>query len=163
MPKAEPEVGLSLTPLFKKLNLKSHREIVVLAAPSTFEAELVRLAGVRVHRSADDINRIAFALAFVMTQQQLDAASRDLASKAEADAILWFAYPKSASKRYRCDFNRDTGWNVLGTAGWEAVRNVSIDEDWSAIRFRRTVHIKRFRRDASRATSPAEKARAARG
>jgi hypothetical protein len=53
------------------------------------------------------------------------------------DAILWMAYPKGTSKRYECEFNRDNGWDVLGRAGFEGVRQVAIDEDWSALRFRR--------------------------
>jgi len=30
-----------------------------------------------------------------------------------------------------------TGWNMLGHEGFEPVRMVAIDEDWSAKRFRR--------------------------
>jgi hypothetical protein len=51
------------------------------------------------------------------------------------------AYPKGSSKAYRCEFNRDTGWQALGAAGFEPVRQVSIDADWSALRFRRVARI----------------------
>ena len=43
---------------------------------------------------------------------------------------------------YKCDFNRDTGWSVLKSAGFDTVRAVAIDEDWSALRFRRAEFIK---------------------
>ena len=39
--------------------------------------------------------------------------------------------------------NCDSGWPVLGAAGFEPVRMVAIDADWSALRFRRVEHIKR--------------------
>lgn len=51
--------------------------------------------------------------------------------------LLWFAYPKSTSKRYTCEFNRDQGWEALRASGFDSVRQVAIDEDWSALRFRR--------------------------
>jgi hypothetical protein len=65
------------------------------------------------------------------------------------DAIVWFAYPKGTSKRYTCDFNRDTGWDVLGRLGFEPVRQVALDEDWSALRFRRAEFIQSLRRPPS--------------
>ena len=71
--------------------------------------------------------------------------------KAEGDAVVWFAYPKGTSKSYKCDFNRDSGWEPLGAAGFEGVRQVAIDEDWSALRFRRLGFIKTMKRDPKRA------------
>jgi hypothetical protein len=29
------------------------------------------------------------------------------------DAIVWFCYPKGSSKLYKCDFNRDNGWDEI--------------------------------------------------
>jgi hypothetical protein len=81
-------------------------------------------------------------LAFATTQTEVDALSQVLASKAEGDALLWFAYPKGTSKRYKCDFNRDTGWDAMRRHGFDTVRQVAIDEDWSALRFRRVNYIK---------------------
>jgi hypothetical protein len=51
----------------------------------------------------------SFVMAFAVTQP-------------EGDAIVWMAYPKGSSRTFRCEFNRDTGWAVLGAAGYEAVR-----------------------------------------
>ncbi|HNM27658.1 MAG TPA: hypothetical protein PKL15_19570, partial [Saprospiraceae bacterium] len=56
------------------------------------------------------------------------------------------AYPKGSSKTYRCEFNRDNGWQALGEVGYEPVRQVAIDEDWSALRFRRVEFIKTMTR-----------------
>ncbi|HEX3603933.1 MAG TPA: hypothetical protein VHU43_07555 [Steroidobacteraceae bacterium] len=132
-----------LTPLFKKLNLGMHREIVVLNAPDSFESELERLKGVKVARDPGKTKAVKFALAFATTQAQLDRASKTLAAAAEGDALLWFVYPKGTSKRYRCEFNRDSGWGVIRDAGFESVRMVAIDEDWSALRFRRVEFVKK--------------------
>jgi len=57
--------------------------------------------------------------------------------------------------------DRDSGWNVLGAAGFEGVRMVAIDEDWSALRFRRAEFIKTMKRDSKYAMSKAGKKKAA--
>jgi hypothetical protein len=81
-------------------------------------------------------------LAFVTRKSEVDALAPLVAARAQGDAIVWFAYPKGTSKRYSCDFNRDTGWEALKAEGFDTVRAVAIDEDWSALRFRRIEYIK---------------------
>jgi hypothetical protein len=79
---------------------------------------------------------VRFALAFAARRAELDALAAALALRADGDSVLWFAYPKRTSRRYRADFDRDHGWELLTEAGFVPVRQVSIDEDWSALRFR---------------------------
>lgn len=148
-----------MTPLFNKLNLKGQTEIVVLNASEGFERELDALKGVTVHRDASALDRVKFVLAFVITTAELTAAADAVLPKAQGDAVVWFAYPKGTSKRYKCEFNRDSGWAPLGAAGFEGVRQVAIDEDWSALRFRRVEHIKTMKRAASRAATEQGRAR----
>lgn len=133
-----------MTPLFKKLNLKSETtDILVLNAPASFEPELQTLTGINLHRTLSDVRALDFSLAFVTKQKELDAVSQRIAKKARGDAVVWFAYPKGTSKKYACEFNRDTGWDVLRAAGFDTVRAVSIDADWTALRFRRQEFTKR--------------------
>ena len=58
-----------------------------------------------------------------------------------------------------CDFNRDTGWDALGNLGFEPVRMIAIDEDWSALRFREAKFIKTITRRESFALSKEAKER----
>jgi len=46
--------------------------------------------------------------------------------------ILWVAYPKGN----RTDINRDSLWPILSELGLRPVTQVSIDQMWSALRFR---------------------------
>lgn len=131
--------------IFEKLNLKEQRDILVVNAPASFEGELEALRGVGVLRDPKKVKTVEFALVFVTRQGEVDSLAKVLANKAEGDALLWFAYPKGTSKKYKCDFNRDTGWDVLRGAGFDTVRQVAIDEDWSALRFRRIEYIKSTR------------------
>lgn len=147
-----------MTPLFAKLNLASHTAIAVVHAPASFEPELAALRGVKVTHSIK--GNVAFAIAFVITQAELDRASAAIVKSAHGDATIWMAYPKGTSKKYTCEFNRDAGWKVLGKAGYEPVRMVAIDEDWSALRFRKVEYIKTMKRDPTGAISKAGRKRA---
>ena len=151
--------GENVTPLFRKLNLKDQAEVLVLNAPASFETELSALSGVEIVRDADDIEQVAFVLAFVMTQLEVNEVATTVAKKVLGDGVVWFAYPKASSQRYRCDFNRDTGWQVIGDLGFEGVRQVAIDDDWSALRFRRVEFVRTMSRDTTRAMTPQGKAR----
>jgi len=128
--------------VFDKLNLKDQPEILVINSPSSFEPELAKLKGVSIQRDPKETKSVEFALAFVTRQTEVDAVSKTLANKLNGDALLWFAYPKGTSKKYKCDFNRDTGWDAIRAAGFDTVRLVAIDEDWSALRFRRNEFIR---------------------
>jgi hypothetical protein len=140
-----------MTPLFKKLSLAEARQIHVLNAPDSFEPELQALAGVQVVRQAR--GQVVFAMAFVKTTTDVEVATEKLTRAAHGDAQLWMVYPKASSKKYKCDFNRDTGWRCLGEAGYEPVRQVAIDEDWSALRFRKAEFIKTMSRHPEGAIS----------
>ena len=133
-----------MSPLFKKLNLGNQDLIHVLNAPESFERELAALSGVIVKRTLSGSS--VFAMAFVITQMDLDSVSNKLVKAAKDDAILWMVYPKGSSKMYKCEFNRDSGWHVLRDAGFDSVRMVAIDEDWSALRFRKVAYIKNSKR-----------------
>ena len=128
--------------VFEKLNLKGQPEILVVNAPPSFEAELAGLEGVTVVRDPKKTKAVQFALVFATKQVEVDVLSKTLAGKAEGDAVLWFAYPKGTSKKYKCEFNRDSGWKAIRSFGFDSVRQIAIDEDWSALRFRRVEHIK---------------------
>jgi hypothetical protein len=123
--------------------LADHKEIIVLNAPKSFEAELDALTEIRIRRDTKRLKQITFAIAFVQTLAEVESAAAHLLPAAIGDATVWFAYPKASSKRYQCEFNRDTGWAAVQALGFDTVRAVAIDEDWSALRFRRVEFIKR--------------------
>jgi len=128
--------------VFEKLNLKDQREILVLNAPESFAAETSALRDVRVLARAREMRKLVFALIFVTRRSEVDRYAGEVAAQTSGDVVLWFAYPKGTSKKYSCDFNRDTGWESMRTVGFDTVRQIAIDEDWSALRFRRVEFIK---------------------
>lgn len=142
-----------MSSVFTKLNLKAQREVLIINAPESFEPEIAALEGVTVQRAGKDTASIEFALAFGTKLKDVEAFAKIVAKKATGDAVVWFAYPKGNSKRYTCEFNRDSGWTALGDAGYEPVRQVAIDEDWSALRFRKVAFIKTMTRSTLGAIS----------
>jgi hypothetical protein len=136
-----------MTPLFKKMNYKEQKQIHAINAPESFEKELKEMAALAaVKKQIKASDKASFIIAFCTKQSEIDKLTPVFANALEADGLLWFAYPKGSSKKYKCDFNRDTGWAILGKHGFEPVRMVAVDEDWSALRFRRVEHIKTMTR-----------------
>ena len=139
-----------MNPIFKKLNFKDQKQLHIIQAPASFKRdmdEIKSLAGIKT--SLTGANQVEFFLAFVTKQQEVDDLTKEVVSVLSTDGLIWFAYPKGTSKKYKCEFNRDNGWAVLGKSGFEPVRMVAIDEDWSALRFRRAENIKTMTRSSA--------------
>jgi hypothetical protein len=133
----------AMNAVFKKLNFKAHPAIYVVNAPDSFQPaldEMKELATIRT--SLARAKDVSFALAFATMQAEVDKFADQIAKSSVGDAVIWIAYPKGTSKKYKCEFNRDNGWAQMGDNGFEPVRMIAIDEDWSALRFRRVEHIK---------------------
>jgi hypothetical protein len=56
--------------------------------------------------------------------------------------IFWTAYPKMSSG-VMTDINRDQGWDPLIKLGFGPVASISIDETWTALRWRPEKVVKR--------------------
>ena len=137
-----------MTPVFKKLNFKNQKTIHVVNHPPSFENELEEMGQViRIFTKPIPNQKIQFLISFVKTYDDINNISTSYLDSCMEDAVIWFCYPKASSKKYQCEFNRDTGWQVLGDNGYEGVRQVAIDEDWSALRFKKADQIKKMTRD----------------
>jgi hypothetical protein len=82
----------------------------------------------RVEGLADAEAGVVFADDAASLRAILEVHAGELA----APSVLWVAYPKGN----RADINRDTLWPILGEYGMRPITQVSIDEVWSALRFR---------------------------
>lgn len=123
--------------------MKDRQEMVVLSPPESFLPVMAELPAVTIHAHLEGVEQTGFVLAFVTRKAEIDRLAPLIAGKAPGDAAVWFAYPKGSSRRYSCDFNRDTGWEQLEAAGFETVRAIAIDDDWTALRFRRSAFVGR--------------------
>lgn len=135
---------------FKKLNFKEENEILIVSPPESFQAVLNEMAEqTTIKHRPKELEQVTFSLLFATKLEELSKVMDDVALKISGDVTLWICYPKKSSKKYIYEFNRDTGWEVMGEHGFEGVRQVAIDEDWSALRFRKVEYIKKMTRRTS--------------
>ena len=147
--------------IFKKLNLKYQKEVVVLYRPESFENNIDSIIDETVViRSLEKVTEITFIMVFVTQKAEIDAVIPKIAPILKGDAVLWMCYPKGTSMKYKCDFNRDTGWAVMGTYDLEPVRMIAIDDDWSALWFKKVDFIKTMKRSSMGALSEMGKQKA---
>jgi hypothetical protein len=139
--------------LLKKLNHKAQMDICILNAPTAFGGAMQEMTNEAQVSASLTAGTARFLLVFVDDRKALDTTVEEIRSHIDGTTVLWFAYPKKSSKRYRSDINRDEGWSILGRMGYEPVRQVSIDEDWSALRFKPVKEIKKLTRRKNMALS----------
>lgn len=149
--------------LYDKLQRKAHARLLILDLPGELAAALAAPDGAHVDDRCARGAVYDFGLAFVTTLAGVEAAAATLSAAVPDDGLVWLAYPKASSRRHRCEFNRDTGWAALGALGYEPVRQVALDDDWSALRFRRVEHIGAMTRNPDGALTAAGRAKAEAG
>lgn len=139
--------------ILKKLNYSDQKVALVLNAPEIFSDQIEIIKERSQFLGQFDASAVSFAMVFVTRRSELEGIIPRLMPMLEADAVFWICYPKGSSKRYLCDFNRDNGFDSLAQFEMEPVRQVSIDEDWSALRFRCVSFIKTMKRNPARVLS----------
>lgn len=129
--------------LLGKLNYKGQKRIAVINAENNFKiAPLKELKDVQVDNEIDPRYPYDFMIIFVRMASEVDKITPEALHNLAVDGILWFCYPKKSSKRFASDIGRDHGWESLNDLDFFGIRLVTIDEDWSAMRFRNKKFIK---------------------
>ncbi|MGD0342038.1 MAG: hypothetical protein ABSA76_10070 [Bacteroidales bacterium] len=129
--------------LLRKLNYKENKRIAFINAGDFFHTEMAKeLNDVIIDREIDQRCPYEFIMIFVSSVAEVENFAPIALHNLAVDGILWFCYPKKTSKKYATGPERDHGWKSLNDAGFFGIRMVSIDEDWSALRFRNIKYIK---------------------
>jgi len=121
---------MSDKPVAERLQVKGDRRLAVVGAP----AEVDRKIGARKVRG--EMAAADVVVLFVENRARLDSALPGALKKISKDSILWIAYPKLTSK-LAGDLNRDVIHALAPKHGIDAVSQIAIDDDWSALRFKR--------------------------
>ncbi len=129
--------------LLRKLNYKQYKRITLINAEESFKKALSEeLPDVITDYEVDPRCPYEFMIIFVRTMADVERIAPVALHNLTADGILWFCYPKKTSRKYSSGLERDKGWKALNSAGFHGVRMVSIDDEWSALRFRNIKFIK---------------------
>lgn len=117
-----------------KLRMQPGQRVLIINAPPGYLEQLGTLPkGVDVLDAPD--GKIDFVHLFVRDIADLEQLGPVALNAVTYDGLLWISYPKRSSK-VNTDISRDTGWDVIAQAGLRPVMQVSVDETWSALRFR---------------------------
>jgi hypothetical protein len=121
-----------MSPLARKLLIKPGHRVALVNPPAGYADRLQPLpdgAEVVAVQPGRDVLQV-----FVEDRAALDRESSALSSVRDG-GVLWVCYPKGGRKA-GTDLNRDLLWEALGRVGLAGVTLVSVDETWSAMRFR---------------------------
>lgn len=120
-----------------KLQFKNVTRLAVRNAPPGYGERLAaELEGIEVVAGPDAAADALLLFVNNMAEARaLTPAAVAVVAPVQPEGVLWLAYPKGSARR-KADVNRDTLWPVVQESGWRPVRQVALDETWSAMRFR---------------------------
>lgn len=122
--------------ILEKLQLKEEKNILIQGLPSSVEKQFAKLSYNKNLTPLLKTRKIDFALIFAINQLQLNNILKEVFSALHTESKLWIAYPKTTSKIVS-DLNRDASWEILSKNDYEAVRQVTLDHVWIAMRFKK--------------------------
>ncbi|MBF9252939.1 YdeI/OmpD-associated family protein [Pontibacter sp. 172403-2] len=119
--------------LGKKLQLKPGSNLLLLNAP----AEVADILAAEGYTSSNAALAGSYqaVLLLVHSKQELEQFAPQSVAALKPEGMLWIAYPKKTSG-IKSDLTRDKGWKVLADLGYAPIRQVAVDDTWSALRFK---------------------------
>ncbi len=115
-----------------KLQIKPGATVAVLGLPGGVEVDLPD--GCSSHTDAAAAQRADAVIVFTSDSNALEAIGQPAVDAALEDRLAWVAYPKAG--KLGTDLNRDVLARIMFDRGAQPVRQVAVDDVWSALRFR---------------------------
>lgn len=120
--------------LIKKLRLQAGDRALILNAPPGYIDSLGQLPD-GVQLSEEGQRPFDFVHLFVTNSQEFERLWPTAREALKYDGLFWISYPKRSAK-VASDLSRDVLWELMAGTGLRPVAQISIDEVWSALRFR---------------------------
>lgn len=133
--------------LLKKLKRKEEKKLYLLNLPEILKELKDEFQAVLTIGEILDAEKADFVLVFFHTQMEIRDMVPELMDRIHDDTLFWVSYPKKSSKKISSDITRDNGWEIFGDYSYEPVSQISINEDYSALRFKPLKEIKNFNRN----------------
>lgn len=145
--------------LIKKLRLSENGRALVLNAP---EGYVEQLGLSSAHTVSDEslAGSYDYVQMFFHSIRDVEQGAPAALRAIKPDGLLWLCYPKGGAKA-GTDLTRDKGWESVKASGYDGIALVSLDEVWSAMRFRPAELVK-LRPTSTRRTAGTEGAKAKR-
>ena len=121
------------TSLAQKLQIKSGK-LIVLNAPKGYAEQLSQeLKDLTVSTRAT--GQAEAVMLFVNSLAEAEKFTPKAGKLVKPGGMLWIAYAKGSAK-VKTDVNRDKLWAATEPIGWQPIRQIALDEVWSAMRFK---------------------------
>lgn len=130
--------------IFTKLNIKAGQKVLIVNSPAGYAKASADIDLKPAAKKLYDAVQV-----FVKNSTELKKVIGVVLKTTKEDGLLWMCYPKKTSS-IKSDLSRDKGWDLLVKAGFEGVAMVSIDDTWSAFRFRKKVKSSRSKVKSSK-------------
>lgn len=119
--------------IYKKMKYKEQAKILVLNLPDDVR-EIIEDFPNQIDEAIE--GKYGFIIMFAKELRQATKNTADIIGALEGDGHIWLCYPKGTSKKYKSDIKRDIAWDLFKPYGYRPVSQISINDDWSAMRFR---------------------------
>jgi hypothetical protein len=125
------------TSLIKKLGIKPKQRVLILNAPEGYTEQLNSLLPADVELVTTPTTDANFDVVhqFVRNKTEVEKDTPMSIHLVKPGGLLWISYPKQSSK-VTTDINRNVLWKIFPDSDWRPVTQISIDDVWSALRFR---------------------------
>lgn len=119
-----------------KLRLSAGQRALALGGPTEYDAALCETLGVDAV-ATEAVSGASYDLVslFARSVAALSANAPAAIAATKPQGALWIMWIKKSSPR-AADLDRDTLWPLIEPLGWGPVASISVDDDWSALRFR---------------------------
>lgn len=135
--------------IIKKLQLKDQSKPILIINPPKEYGEVIKAFEAEVHKELG-LDSYPFVQVFGISNEDIQTYAKKGSEVLEEDGLMWLCYPKKSSKMYNgSNCSRETVATLLSDEGFEPVRQVAIDDDWSALRFRQVDKIKKMTRKSA--------------
>ena len=119
----------------EKMQIKPQARLLFVNPPEGYLLRMGDLPAGASLLAADSTENADLIQVFVKDRVELLAALESLPGRLSKNGALWIGYYKATSQ-FKTDINRDSIWPIATSYGLQPVRQIAIDEDWSALRFK---------------------------
>ncbi|RHX82126.1 YdeI/OmpD-associated family protein [Leptospira yasudae] len=123
--------------VIKKMKLKEGNRLFV--ASNETRTNSPSIGGIELTNRASEANGI---LLFAGSASSLKSAFKKIVTSLREDTLLWIAYPKKSSG-IKTDLDRDHGWEPITEIGYDGIALISLNDTWSAVRFKKSDTVKK--------------------
>lgn len=142
---------MSENALLKKLRMLPGQRVLLMNAPEGYRESLGRVPGETTILTAAQ-GQFDFIQLFAKSKTELEKLAPRAAAALKPDGMFWICYPKKTSNN-QSDLTMYHGWEITDVLGLDGVALISIDDTWSAARFRPKTSVKKKKQNSTSETA----------